>query len=110
VRLIDALATDRYPTAYDPLTGVVHGHFWSGCRPCQAIADVPEGRLGDRHVEFFVERNPGYVDGDELCCIARIDADNAAPIARRMLKIERHAEILPIDYTQTWDIASARLS
>ena len=39
----------------------------------------------DPHIEFFAERNPGYVDGDELCCIARLTIENVTPAARRLV-------------------------
>jgi hypothetical protein len=94
VRLIDALAGPRYPTAYDSATGIVHGHLWAGCRPRSDIAGVTPERLRDPHVEFFANRNPGYTEGDELCCIARLTVENITPAARRLVGPVR--EPLPV--------------
>jgi hypothetical protein len=96
IRLIDALAGPRYPTAYDSATGVVRGHLWAGCRPRSDIAGVTPQRLRDPHVEFFAERNPGYVDGDELCCIARLTIENVTPAARRLVGPLREFEPVPL--------------
>ncbi len=85
VRLIDALAAPRYRSAYDSTTGIVQGHHWAGCRPRSDIAGVTPERLRDPHVEFFAERNPGYIHGDELCCIARLTIENITPAARRLV-------------------------
>lgn len=92
LRLIDTLAGPRYPTAYDSATGIVHGHLWEGCRPRSHIAGVTPARMRDRHIEFFAERNPGYVHGDELCCIARLTIENITPAARRLVGPLRELE------------------
>jgi len=47
---------------------------------------LPEGRLTDPHVAFFLARNAGFVRGDELACLALIDDSNLTPAARRMTR------------------------
>ena len=42
------------------------------------MAPIDPTLLSVPDIRFFVERNPGHVDGDELCCLGRIDA--ALPI------------------------------
>jgi hypothetical protein len=39
-------------------------------------------------VRFFVERNPGHIRGEELCCLARLARDNLTPAVRRVLGAE----------------------
>jgi hypothetical protein len=39
----------------------------------------------DRHVRFFIERNPGFVQGDELCCVAPLTRDNFTRAAYRII-------------------------
>lgn len=57
--VLDALASSHYPGCYDPATGVVHGDAGKDrLRP--DVAPITEGRLQDRHVRFFVQRNPGH--------------------------------------------------
>ncbi|MGI9302221.1 MAG: hypothetical protein ACR2RB_05870 [Gammaproteobacteria bacterium] len=81
--LMDTLARHRFGGAYDPGTGLVHfpssrGHL------VQTLAEVP---VKDRHraeVRYFLERNPRYVDGDELVCLCELSAENLKPLARRL--------------------------
>lgn len=82
-RLMDFLARDRYGEAYDTARGVVrfaqsHGHLRADLAGVPAIhAHLPE-------VAYFLQRNPGYAQGDELVCLCRIAADNLRPLARRV--------------------------
>jgi len=49
-------------------------------------APIEPRRLHDPHVQFFVNSNPGYVKGDELCCIAPIRTDNFRRSAYRVMR------------------------
>ena len=40
----------------------------------------------DPHVRFFVERNPGFERGDELCCLARLSRENFSRVAYRVIQ------------------------
>jgi hypothetical protein len=81
--LLDALAADKFPAAYDREAGVVRAdrHDYV-VRP--EIGEPPPGRL-DRHVAYFLERNPGYREGDELCCLAPLAMENFSAAARRLM-------------------------
>lgn len=48
------------------------------------LAEVPEGRLEDPHVTFFLEKNPGWGEGDELVCLTEIAEGNLTAAGRRM--------------------------
>jgi hypothetical protein len=48
------------------------------------LATVPEGRLADPHVAFFLEKNPGWTEGDELVCLTEIAEENLTAAGRRM--------------------------
>lgn len=82
-RLMDFLAQDRFGAAYDASRGVVrfaesHGHLRADLASVPAIhAHLPE-------VAYFLARNPGYAQGEELVCLCRIAADNLRPLARRV--------------------------
>jgi hypothetical protein len=39
----------------------------------------------DPHVRFFVERNPGFARGDELCCLAPLTRENFTRAAYRVI-------------------------
>lgn len=82
-KLIAALATSRYGSAFNPATGVIE-------RRGTADRLRPEIDSAERHrhhpdVEFFLRRNPRYLEGDELACVAEISPENMRSIARREL-------------------------
>jgi hypothetical protein len=82
--VLDALARAKYPRAYDAGRGVVRagaGHD----RLRAGVADVTPERLRDPFVRFFLERNPGHVRGEELCCLAPLTRENFTPAAYRVI-------------------------
>lgn len=84
VRLLDHVARKRYGAAYDGEKGVISFGGTRDCL-CAALRQVPEAKAEGRHVAFFLERNPGYVRGNELACITRIDRSNIKPLGLRLL-------------------------
>ena len=82
--VLDALARHKFAAAYDAGAGLVRGDGGKDrLRP--GIADVTAERLRDTHVRFFVERNPGHANGDELCCLAPLSRANFTPAAYRVI-------------------------
>ncbi|RMG07178.1 MAG: hypothetical protein D6731_24300 [Planctomycetota bacterium] len=69
--VLDRVARLKYPENYDPVRGVI-----SFAGPAQAVREVHRDLeakdLADPDIRFFVERNPGYARGDELCCLAEV--------------------------------------
>jgi hypothetical protein len=51
-------------------------------RPKWAAPSERERRRED--VDFFLRRNPNYVDGDELVCLCHLSLSNMRPYARRL--------------------------
>lgn len=83
--LMEHLATERFGEEYIPELGIVR--FREGATPLKAgVADVKDGRLKNPHIRFFVEINPGYVNGDELVCITKIHPENFTPAGKRLAK------------------------
>lgn len=83
--LMDYLAAQRYGSDYHCEEGVVR--FANGATPLrEGISEVTNERLHDPHIAFYIERNPGYVNGDELVCITRVHPDNFTPAGRRMAR------------------------
>ena len=80
--LWQSIATQKFGAAFDPSTGIVRssGPLTAG------LAEVPEGRQDDPHVHYFLERNPGYAEGDELVCLAEVSLANTHGIGHRWLK------------------------
>jgi hypothetical protein len=81
-RLLRQLARERYGDAFDAATGVVRFAAPQRLRP--SLAGVPAGREADAHVAFFLARNPGHAQGDELVCLTEISAQNLTAAGRRM--------------------------
>ena len=82
--LLSTLARERFGSQYDEATGIVRLAKPQVLAP--DLVTLPSGRLTDPHVAFFLARNAGFVDGDELACLARIDDANLTPAARRMMR------------------------
>jgi hypothetical protein len=85
--LMDFLANQRFGPLYDPSAGVVRFPEPQVLR--EGLDEVPEGRLADPHVAFFLERNPGWVQGDELVCLTEIAEGNLTAAGRRMWRANR---------------------
>jgi hypothetical protein len=84
--MVDAIATEQFGSRYRADTGIVRFE-----RPQVLAPDllaVPDGREADPHIAFFLERNPGYVGGDELVCLTPINDDNLTPAGRRMARLK----------------------
>lgn len=83
--LMDHLARERFGADYHLDLGVVR--FKIGATPLrEGVADVTEDRLRDPHIAFYVARNPGHTNGDELVCITQVHPDNFTSAGRRMAR------------------------
>jgi len=83
--LMEHLATQRFGSDYHCEEGVVR--FRNGATPLrEGIAEVTDERLHDPHIAFYISRNPGYINGDELVCITRVHPDNFTPAGKRMAR------------------------
>jgi hypothetical protein len=86
--VVDAIARHKFPLLYDRASGVVRAQA-NQYRLRDGVADVTPARRRDPHVEFFVARNPGYVRGDELCCLAPLTRENFTPAAYRVMGVTK---------------------
>jgi hypothetical protein len=80
--LRNAIAADRFGDAFDAATGIIRFAEPRG-RLDPAIADPLPRELASAHVQFFLQANPGFRDGDELACLCALSPDNMRPRARR---------------------------
>jgi len=82
--VVGALAKHKFGTSYDAEAGLVRGGSAKDrLRP--GVADLTPQRLGDPHVRFFAQCNPGYAHGDELCCLAPLSRSNFTEAAWRVI-------------------------
>ena len=90
------LAAARYGQAYDAASGIVRLAHPQPLRPeLLPQGDRPQGR----DVSFFLERNPGHRQGDELACFTVLDDDNLTAAGRRMVlggKARRRSSAPPV--------------
>jgi hypothetical protein len=94
-RLMHQLAAERYGERYDAATGIVRFDQPQRLRP--DLRHVPAGKCDDPHVAYFLSRNPGHGDGDELVSLAALDDANLTAAGLRM----RHGHTrLPVVSTQ----------
>jgi hypothetical protein len=86
-RIMDRLASRKFPDEYDAERGVVR---LRQATPLKAgVADVTDQRLKDPHVAFFQRVNPGHIHGDELVCLTEVDRGNLTAAGRRMMGLIR---------------------
>jgi hypothetical protein len=82
VRLLEHLARERFGDQFDADRGIVrlrHPQRLHG-----ELAAVPDSRVRDPHVAFFLSKNPGHARGDELVCVTELAPQNLTPAGRRM--------------------------
>ncbi len=83
-QLLDTLASAKFPDYYHPESGLIEFPQSQGqLKP--HLATIPARRLRNLHVQFFLERNPGYAAGHELACLAEISPTNMKLFAGRIL-------------------------
>lgn len=70
--VIDLLSKDKFGDAYRPEQGVLRFETCQG-RLKRGVAPVDEALLAFPDIRFFVQQNPRHAEGDELCCLGRVD-------------------------------------
>lgn len=99
--ILDYLATDKFGEAYVPVQGILRFPEPQG-RLKEGIAPIDANLLALPDVRFFVQKNPGHVRGEELCCLG--EATFSMPLyfgARLLLKLGRGA------MRRLWALATA---
>lgn len=83
--LIDQLAVARFGRAYQRELGLVR---WEPPGPCLAegVAPLDPQALQRPDVRFFLSVNPGADEGDELCCLGKVDLAMGANYLKRLTK------------------------
>jgi hypothetical protein len=81
-QLQEAAARQRFGMRYNPEQGIVRLEHATPLRA--GVADIDARRLRDPHIAFFAASNPGHTAGDELVCLARLDAANLTAAGRRV--------------------------
>ena len=70
-RLLDEVARRKFGDGYDAGAGIVRFEECQG-KVKGAFEDLGESERDDPDIAFFLEANPGFREGDELCCLTEI--------------------------------------
>jgi hypothetical protein len=81
-RIAHSIGMLRYKTRYDPNTNVIHRGKHGDCL-ADHLVEVPTKDALRRDVRYFLSRNPGFVHGDELLCVADITQENMTKFSAR---------------------------
>ncbi len=77
--IIDHAAPRLFGDAWKPSLGIVRFPASQG----QLKEDFIDTSRANRHVRFFLERNPGFAEGDELVCATELTPENLRRHVRR---------------------------
>ena len=83
--MIDYLAAQKFGDAYKREQGIIRfdqsrGHL------AGEWADIPRHVTRHRDVCYFINRNPGFAQGDELVCFTELDENNLRSFALRAFR------------------------
>lgn len=81
--MCEELASRQFGEQFDRASGIVR--FDRPQRLRGTLGEVPAGRADDSYVRFFLSRNPGHIDGDELVCVSDLSETNLSPAGRRVV-------------------------
>jgi hypothetical protein len=81
-RLLEHLARTRFGEQFDATSGIVR--FRQPQRLQNGLNQIAAGRADNPHIAFFLTRNPGHADGDELVCLTELCPANLTAAGRRM--------------------------
>ena len=74
-----------FPESWKPDRGVIHFSERHG-QVNKALAEDTRNRAGHPQVDFFMERNPGFAEGDELVCVTELSPENLRRRTRAMME------------------------
>ncbi len=81
--LIEHLANAKYNGLFHPDRGIIatDSYFLKG-----EFAEIPERKRTNRHVRFFLEKNPEYLAGEELACVCEIQPESFRKRTRKLVR------------------------
>ena len=80
-----SLASLRFGDMWDESRQVIHGER-DQCSLATHVAPVTDEVKALPEVDFLINRNPGYAQGDELACVAEITLRDLLQVAIKMLR------------------------
>lgn len=84
-KVLDALSTALYPDAWKPELGLLRFEECAG-KLKRGVAPIDLTMLTHEDIAFFAQKNPRHADGDELCCLGKVDAALLVAAPLRLMK------------------------
>lgn len=72
--VLDHLGYLRFGDRYDAESGIIQCSCDYRLKP--GVSDISEELLKDLRIAFFQKKNPGWLKGDELACLVRLEEGN----------------------------------
>jgi hypothetical protein len=81
--LIEHLANAKYNGHFHPERGIIaaDSYYLKG-----EFAEVPDRKRNNRNVRFFLEKNPGYIRGEELACVCEIQPESFRKRTKKLVR------------------------
>jgi hypothetical protein len=79
-QIIDTFAKRQYGDKYRNGVWVAGNDYLKG-----EFDSTQEVAARDKNTAFFLEKNPNYLNGDELVCLCEVSVDNLNKLGRRLL-------------------------
>ena len=90
--LADLFSERLFPGCWLPDRGVIHFPESQG-QVNTGLAEDTRSRAGHPQVDFFMERNPGFAEGDELVCVTELSVENLRrPSSRSWMEVGMRGE------------------
>ncbi len=86
--VMDAFGQMKYPKNYDPDQGLIMFSQETQRLKPGSIDAVPPPEP-DAHTRYFLKKNPTYLAGTELVCVARVLTENFAAPLRRLIGLRK---------------------
>jgi hypothetical protein len=83
-QIIDTFASKKYPEEYIKNRGIIRPKNTTYLK--KGVSDINNSLLRNPHISFFKQKNPGYMQGDELICLTKLSRDNFKPALYRICK------------------------
>lgn len=84
-RVINLLAANMFGSAWKADQGILSFDTPMGKLKGE-VAPITDTMLTHPDIRFFVEKNPGHIAGDELCCLGKVDLMLAFHFPKKLLK------------------------
>lgn len=94
--LLDSLAAEKFGDYYNKETGVIEFSESRGHLKDKYAYPAPE-ELRKDSVKYFLKKNPGYVQGNELACICELDEKNMNSFVRRIFSKDHEADDIQLE-------------